>query len=202
MKIYLKVVRMWIGGRREAGSAHRQRRRDRRTSRAGARPEITVRPAVGLLPRCRRRPKRCPSSPSPTEGDTSGSVTSGEDRKPVFFEGRKTVLLPLSCLDLERMRVCEQSNPSKQARRLRPIYTQQGSFPFSLHQNNRLKLCTTTCQVTVFLVVDCFLRQLPACSKWCYSVPGRTLYRSSLVLQVPPLNEQPPPRKNCEQAHG
>ena len=106
-KIYLKVVGMWIGGRREARSAHRQQQRDRRTSRAGARPEITVRPAVGLLPRCRRRPKRCPSSPSPAEGDTSGSVTSGEDRKPVFFEGRKTVLLPLSCLDLERMRVCE-----------------------------------------------------------------------------------------------
>ena len=32
-------------------------------------------------------------------------------------------------------------------------------------------------------------------------VPGRTLYHSSLV-QVPPLNEQPPPRKNGEQAHG
>ena len=94
-------------GRREAGSAHRQRRRDRRTSRAGARPEITVRPAMGLLPRCRRRPKCCPSSPSPTEGDTSGSVTSGENRKILFFEGRKIVLPPLSCLDLERMRVCE-----------------------------------------------------------------------------------------------
>ena len=54
-----------------------------------------------------------------------------------------------------------------------------------------------------FLVVDCVLRYLPACSKWCYGVPGRTLYRSSLVvLQVLPLNEQPPPRKNCEQAHG
>jgi len=105
--IYLKVVGMWIGGRQEAGSAYRQQRRDRRTSRAGARPKITVRPAVGLLPRCRRRPKRCPSSPSSAEGDTSGSVTSGEDRKTVFFEGRKTVLLPLSCLDLESMRVCE-----------------------------------------------------------------------------------------------
>ena len=188
---------MWIGGRREAGSAHRQRRRDQRTSRAGARPEITVRLAVGLLPRCRRRPKRCPSSPSPAEGDMSGQVTSGQDRKTVFFEGRKTVLLPLSCLDLERMSVCEQSNPGTQAWRLRPIYTQWGSFPFSLHQNNRLKLCTY--QVIVFLVVDCFLRQLPACSKWCYGVPGCTLYRSSLV-QVPPLNE--PPCKNCEQSHG
>src|SRR3954470_20189369 len=94
MKIYLKVVGMWIGGRWEAGSAHRQRRRDQRTSRAGARPEITVRPAVGLLPRCRRRPKRCPSSPSPAEGDTSGSVTSCEDRKPVFLKGERQCYYP------------------------------------------------------------------------------------------------------------
>ena len=52
--------------------------RDQRTSRDGTQPEIMVRPAVGLLPRCRQRPKRCLSSPSPTEGDTSGSVTSSE----------------------------------------------------------------------------------------------------------------------------
>ena len=58
----------------------------------------------GSPPSLSRRPKRCPSSPSPAEGDTSGSVTSGEDRKTVFFEGRKTVWPPLSCLDLERMR--------------------------------------------------------------------------------------------------
>ena len=116
-----------MGGGRPDPPTLGQRRRDRRTSRASARPEITVQTAVGLLPRCRRWPKRCPSSPSPAEGDTSGSITSGEDRKPVFFEGRK----------------------------------------------------------------------------WCYGFPGRTLYRSSLVvLQIPPLNEQPPPHKNCEQAHG
>ena len=97
-------VDRWEAGGRICPQATTKESEDLRT---GTWPEITMRPTVGLLPHCRQWPKCCPSSPSPAEGDRSESVTSGEDRKTVFFEGRKTVLPPLSCLDLERMRVCE-----------------------------------------------------------------------------------------------
>jgi hypothetical protein len=109
-KMYQKVVGVWLGGGgRPDPPTLWQRRRDQRTSRVGARSEMTVRPAVGLLPRHRQRPKRCTSSPSPAEGMRL-------DLWPAVRREREREWPPLSCLDLKRMRVCEESDPSKQAR--------------------------------------------------------------------------------------
>ena len=81
------------GGRPELPTLWQQGRRGGRPSLASDAWERTSRHADGDASavgksRHRGRPReRCPSSPSPAEGDTSGSVTSGEDRKTMFLKG-------------------------------------------------------------------------------------------------------------------
>ena len=83
-KLYLRVVRMLLGGRRRPGSAHTAAASKwRRPYRAGAWSERTAGTADrGELPQRRRTERRCTSSLSAGGRDAAGSLTNAERERP------------------------------------------------------------------------------------------------------------------------